>query len=80
MRFIFLKRSLFCALRLGPKRGLCALSAPSAFNNYGVDKEVFGHHIILFLCHRCRGLVCCQFHLGQLALVDVSVNKKTPQT
>ncbi|MFS7965172.1 hypothetical protein Hanom_Chr08g00758991 [Helianthus anomalus] len=37
MRFIFLRPSLFCALRLGPRRGLCALSAPSAFNHYGTD-------------------------------------------
>ncbi|MFS7941132.1 hypothetical protein Hanom_Chr05g00472571 [Helianthus anomalus] len=27
----------FCALRLGPRRGLCDLSAPSAFNNYDVN-------------------------------------------
>ncbi|KAM0069243.1 hypothetical protein Hdeb2414_s0002g00082001 [Helianthus debilis subsp. tardiflorus] len=28
---------LFCALHLGPRRGICALSAPSTFNNYGSD-------------------------------------------
>ncbi|MFS7908071.1 hypothetical protein Hanom_Chr01g00078871 [Helianthus anomalus] len=35
MRLIFLgPPCFFCALRLGPRRDLCALSALSAFNNY----------------------------------------------
>ncbi|MFS7909432.1 hypothetical protein Hanom_Chr01g00094551 [Helianthus anomalus] len=37
MRLSFFRPSLFCALRLGPRRGLCALSALSAFNNYDVN-------------------------------------------
>ncbi|MFS8016591.1 hypothetical protein Hanom_Chr15g01370401 [Helianthus anomalus] len=34
MRFIFSGPCFFCSLRLSPRRRLCALSAPSAFNNY----------------------------------------------
>ncbi|MFS8017371.1 hypothetical protein Hanom_Chr15g01379591 [Helianthus anomalus] len=52
MRLIFLRPSLFCALRLGPRRGLCALSALSAFNNYGV-------HDARTLVARCEGDARC---------------------
>ncbi|MFS7962861.1 hypothetical protein Hanom_Chr08g00731481 [Helianthus anomalus] len=34
--FFFSDPHFFCALRLGPRRGLCALSALNAFNNYAI--------------------------------------------
>ncbi|MFS7954172.1 hypothetical protein Hanom_Chr07g00627171 [Helianthus anomalus] len=35
--FFFSGPCFFCAVRLGPRRGLCALSALNAFNNYAYD-------------------------------------------
>ncbi|KAJ0780645.1 hypothetical protein HanPI659440_Chr06g0240061 [Helianthus annuus] len=39
----------FCALHLGPRRGLCTLSAPRAFNNYDIELIYIN---VLGTCHR----------------------------